>query len=60
MTGSPGARAYYDNLRAQKKTHTQAQRALANRLIGILHGCLTHRTLYDEHTAWGHRINLAA
>lgn len=60
LTGSPGARAYYDNLKAQNKTHTQAQRALANRLIGILHGCLTHRTLYDEHTAWGHRTNLAA
>jgi len=35
-------------------------RALANRLIGILHGCLKHRTLYNEHTAWGHRANLAA
>ncbi|MHC3004413.1 transposase, partial [Gordonia sp. GN26] len=60
LTGSVGARAYYDNLKAQNKTHTQAQRALANRLIGILHGCLAHHTLYDEHTAWGHRANLAA
>ena len=35
-------------------------RAVANRLIGILHGCLKHRTLYNEHTAWNHRANLAA
>lgn len=60
LTGSPGARAYYDTLRAQKKSHTQALRALANRLIGILHGCLTHRTPYNEHTAWNHRTHLAA
>ena len=33
-------------------THHQALRALANRLVGILHGCLRHHTLYDEHTAW--------
>src|ERR1700760_4817995 len=30
-------------------------RRLANRLTGILHGCLKTRTLYDEDTAWGHR-----
>jgi transposase len=60
LTCSPGARAYYDTLRAQKKSHTQALRALANRLIGILHGCLTHRTPYNEHTAWNHRTHLAA
>lgn len=60
LTGSPGARVYYDSLRDQKKSHPQALRALANRLIGILHGCLKHRTLYNEHTAWNHRANLAA
>jgi hypothetical protein len=27
-------------------------RQLANRLVGILHGCLMTSTLYDEHTAW--------
>ena len=26
----------------------------ANRLVGILHGCLKTRTLYDETTAWPH------
>ena len=31
-----------------------------NRLVGILHGCLRHDTLYDEHEAWGHRHDLAA
>src|SRR5512133_2408009 len=38
--------------RARGATHYQALRALANRLVGILHGCLRHHTLYDEHLAW--------
>jgi transposase len=52
LTASPGARAYYDRLRAAGTTHQQALRALANRLVGILHGCLRHRTAYDELQAW--------
>ena len=38
----------------------RASFTLANRLVGILHGCLHHGTLYDEHTAWGHRTAAAA
>ena len=49
---SPGARACYDRQRARGATHYQALRALANRLVGILHGCLRSHTLYDEHLAW--------
>lgn len=60
LTASPGARAFYDQRRAAGDTHHRALRALANRLVGILHGCLRHGTLYDEHTAWGHRQQLAA
>jgi transposase len=52
LTASPGARAHYDRHRARGATHHQALRALANRLVGILHGCLRHRTSYDETTAW--------
>jgi transposase len=52
---SPGARAFYDQHRAAGDTHQRALRALANRLVGILHGCLRHDAFYDEHTAWGHR-----
>jgi hypothetical protein len=26
-------------------------------MVGILHGCLDHRTRYDENTAWVHRID---
>ena len=52
LTASPGARAYYDRLRAAGTTHQQALRALANRLVGILHGCLRHRTTYNEFQAW--------
>jgi transposase len=58
LTASPGARAYYDSLRARGIEHNDALRRLANRLVGILHGCLKTRTLYDETTAWGHRENL--
>jgi transposase len=60
LTGSPGARAFYDQRRAAGDTHHRALRALANRLVGILHGCLRYDTLYDEHTAWGHRMAAAA
>lgn len=60
ITASPGARAFYDQRRAAGDTHNRALRALANRLVGILHGCLRHGTVYDEHTAWAHRTELAA
>jgi transposase len=60
LTTSPGARTYYDQRRTAGDTHHRALRALANRLVGILHGCLQHGTLYDEHTAWAHRTQLAA
>lgn len=52
LTASPGARAYYDAHRARGNSHHQALRALANRLVGILHGCLRHRQPYNEQTAW--------
>jgi hypothetical protein len=52
LTGSPGVRRYYDGHRARGATHHQALRALANRLVGILHGCLRHRQPYDEQVAW--------
>ena len=58
LNASPGARAFYDELRARGIEHNDALRRLANRLVGILHGCLKTRTLYDEATAWGHRENL--
>jgi Transposase/Transposase IS116/IS110/IS902 family len=58
LNASPGARAYYDQLRARGIEHNDALRRLANRLVGILHGCLKTRTLYDEAIAWGHRQNL--
>jgi Transposase/Transposase IS116/IS110/IS902 family len=58
LNASPGARALYDELRARGIEHNDALRRLANRLVGILHGCLKTRTLYDEATAWGHRKNL--
>lgn len=60
ITASPGARAFYDERRDTGDTHNRALRALANRLVGILHGCLRHGSLYDEHIAWGHRITAAA
>ncbi|WP_353357989.1 transposase, partial [Intrasporangium sp. DVR] len=60
LSTSPGARAYYDERRAADHEHHEALRTLGNRWIGILHGCLKHGTLYDEHTAWGHRQTTAA
>ena len=58
LKASPGARAFYDEQRAKGHEHNDALRRLANRLVGILHGCLKTGTLYDEATAWEHRENL--
>jgi transposase len=55
LNASPGARAFYDDLRTRGIEHNDALRRLANRLVGILHGCLKTRTRYDEATAWSHR-----
>jgi hypothetical protein len=60
LNASPGARACYDELRAHGVAHNDALRRLANRLVGILHGCLKTRTPYNENTAWSHRHQQAA
>jgi hypothetical protein len=62
LQSSPGARAFYDRRRARGATHYQALRAVANRLVGILHGCLRTHTLYDENRAWhtGHAEPITA
>jgi len=55
ITTSPGCRQFYDQRRAAGDLHHQALRALANRLVGYLHGCLRTHQHYNEHTAWAHR-----
>ena len=60
LSASPGARVYYDQLRARGTGHHAAIRQLGNRLVGILHGCLKTRTRYDETTAWAHHQTSAA
>jgi transposase len=52
ISRSPGARRLYDRHRAHGDSHSQALRALGNKLVGILHGCLAHRALYSEDIAW--------
>ena len=52
---SAGARDLYDKQRAAGASHNQALRAVGNKLVGILHGCLQTRTLYNEALAWGHQ-----
>jgi len=54
LQASPGAHAYYRKQRARGVDHHAALRQLANRLVGILHGCLKTRTIYDETAAWSH------
>jgi hypothetical protein len=51
LAGSPGARAYCD----RGLPHNAALPHVANRLVGILHGCFASRTTYDETTAWSHK-----
>jgi hypothetical protein len=52
LRASPGARAYYDRIRARGTGHHAALRQLGNRLVGILHGCLKTGTDYNETKAW--------
>ena len=54
INASPGARAYYDKQRARDVDYNAALRQVANRLVGILHGCLKNGTPYNETTAWPH------
>ena len=55
LQASPGCHDFYLRRRAAGDLHHQALRALGNRLVGYLHGCLRTRTCYDEATAWAHR-----
>ena len=59
LTASPGARVFYDELRARDVGHDDAMRRVASRLTGILHGCVKTGTIYDEATAWSHRAEPA-
>ena len=45
LNASSGARAFYDQQRAKGLEHNDALWRLANRLVGILHGCLKTGTL---------------
>lgn len=56
----PEVRGYYDQLRARGTKHNAALCQVANRLVGVLHGCLNARTRYDRNTAWAHRHTAAA
>jgi hypothetical protein len=47
-------------MRARKIGHHAALRQLANRLVGILHGCLQSGSKYSESTAWKHHTAAAA
>jgi len=60
LSGSPGARAYYDSLRDRDISYNAALRQLGNRLVGILHGCLKTHTPYDEAVAWNQHTQQAA
>ena len=60
LTTSGGARSRYDSLRGRGQTHHQALRALGNRLVGILHGCLVNRDIYREDVAWHSAFEVAA
>src|SRR5882757_9682238 len=57
LTASPGARAYYDICRAAGDTHHATLRALGNRLVGSLHGCLAPPRALQRNHRWAHRTS---
>ncbi|WP_226873153.1 IS110 family RNA-guided transposase [Microbispora sitophila] len=52
LTTSPGALAHYRRRREYGDRHAAAQRNLFNRMLGIVHHCLTTGQTYDEATAF--------
>ncbi|WP_397509068.1 transposase [Rhodococcus baikonurensis] len=56
ISRSPGARAYYDEIRGRGIGRHAALRQIANSLVGVPHGCLKTGTPYDKATAWQHRV----
>jgi transposase len=56
VVASPGARAYYDKQRERGVGYNAALRQVANRLVGILHGCLKNGAFYNETTAWTNHV----
>jgi transposase len=60
LTRSPEANTYYRRLRTAGKSHNRALRALANKLAGVLDGCLRQRQRYSAAVAWPRQIEIAA
>jgi len=60
LSGSQGARTYYDACGNAISAITQPCASSATRLVGILHGCLKTHTCYDEATAWNQHPQQAA
>jgi transposase len=60
LTRSVEGNAYYRRLRASGKSHSHALRALANKLAGVLDGCLRRRQIYSAAVAWPSQIEEAA
>ena len=56
LQASPGCHDFYRGRRAAGDLHHQALRALGNRLVGYLHGCLRTRRLLRR----GHRLGAPA
>jgi transposase len=60
LTKSPQANAYYRRLRAAGKSHSHALRALANKLAGVLDGCLRQGQKFSAAIAWPGHMEIAA
>ena len=60
ITRITGSKGLLPAARDRKTDHEAALRQLANRFVGILHGCLKTHTTYNEHTAWAHHSTTAA
>lgn len=52
IQNSPGARAFFEKQKAKGDPYNKAIRAVANKIIGQLYGCLKSGTLYNEDIAW--------
>ncbi|ALG85155.1 transposase [Gordonia phthalatica] len=61
ILNDPYCYAYYRKQRDRGAEHNAALRQLANKLVGILHGCLARHQQYNPAIAWAHAsISVAA
>jgi hypothetical protein len=60
LQASPRARAFLRPASRRRQPAPPSTTGLGQPLVDILHGCLRHHSVYDEHKAWADRQQATA